>query len=167
MAQRIGEEEMNSKDLVGAICMGLMEDSPTSVNALNTVIDNFTFENAIRITAVGSRVTCNPAPTDTDRDYLLLIHDHDWMNLYNSLFSSGWVAGGSNVLPWDSTLKEEDKFVSFTCGEDNIIATSNEIFHQRFLAATSVAKRFNLMAKDDRIALFQSVLYGNESVDAF
>ena len=31
----------------------------------------------------------------------------------------------------------------------------------RFMVATRLAKRFNLQAKADRVALFQAVLYGN------
>jgi hypothetical protein len=43
----------------------------------------------------------------------------------------------------------------------NLIATSDGDFFRRFLAATQVCIRLNLMNKEDRIALFQAVLYGN------
>lgn len=33
--------------------------------------------------------------------------------------------------------------------------------YDRFIAATAVAKRLNLLDKADRIALFQAVLYAN------
>jgi hypothetical protein len=45
----------------------------------------------------------------------------------------------------------------------NLIVTDDLEWHRRFVAATSIAKRLNLMAKADRIALFQAVLYGMPS----
>lgn len=46
-------------------------------------------------------------------------------------------------------------------GDVNLIVTQDNKFYDRFMAATSVAKRLNLLDKADRIALFQAVLYGN------
>lgn len=78
---------------------------------------------------VGSRITCDPAPIDTDQDYLAQV---------------------------------PMSFQSFTLGKLNLIITFDPEFYRRFLAATGMAKHLNLLSKDDRVMLFQAVLYGNE-----
>lgn len=114
----------------------------------------------LSITPVGSRVTCNPAPTDTDRDWLILVDQNEEWRVFEFLSTDGWELGGS--LPDDeNSTPPSDRFMSFTKGVDNIILTNASVFHRRFLAATSIAKHLNLLRKDDRIALFQAVLYGN------
>jgi hypothetical protein len=114
-----------------------------------------------QITAVGSRVTCNPAPTETDQDWLVFVTENDYDQFAAHLLSTGWEVGGS-LIPTDANyLAPNQRFNSFTKGEDNIIATASREFHWRFLAASAVAKRLNLLVKDDRIALFQAVLYGD------
>lgn len=111
---------------------------------------------------VGSRVTCNPAPTDTDADYLVLVSPENAERFLIDLGVGGYEAGGSRVEHNSKELMAGDEaFMSFTHGEVNLIVTSSRSFHTRFLAATSVAKRLNVMAKEDRVYLFQAVLYGN------
>jgi len=111
--------------------------------------------------AVGSRVTCNPPPTDTDYDILVYV-PHDLPAPGGSLlcFESSW----SPPSDWkkegftgDSMYP--DGFESYRKGDVNLIITRNPDFWDRFIAATHVAKRLNLLNKDDRIALFQAVLY--------
>lgn len=116
--------------------------------------------HAISITPVGSRVTCDPAPTNTDRDWLVLVDRLTENELWKYLSEDGWELGGSLPDDENNTLPS-DRFMSFTKGIENIIVTNSEEFHRKFLAATSVAKRLNLLDKDDRIALFQAVLYAN------
>lgn len=108
------------------------------------------------ITPVGSRVTCNPAPTDTDEDYLVLVDADTWLNRFK-IFEGGlgFKYGGSEV-----NILSGNDFDSWRKGEINIIVTSKIEFYYKFLAATSVGKRLNLLDKSDRIALFQAVLYG-------
>ena len=48
----------------------------------------------------------------------------------------------------------------------NLIVTRNDTFFNRFMAASSVAKRLNLLDKADRVAVFQAVLYGNTTAEA-
>lgn len=117
--------------------------------------------------AVGSRVTCAPAPTDTDADFLILLGEKEFAGNAVQLFREElehyqWVIGGSMPLDADEGVyPPETKFTSFTRGEVNLIVTESGLFFNRFLAATAVAKRLNLLAKDDRIAVFQAVLYAN------
>lgn len=118
---------------------------------------------AIHITPVGSRVTCNPPPIDTDEDHLILLEDNTdkWRQLCEWLFENGWTRGGS-LEAGVIEINKDDKFESWTFDELNFIITCSEIFYHRFMAATHVAKRLNLMDKPDRIALFQAVLYANQ-----
>ena len=129
-----------------------------STHPLNFIVRGL-FE---RIEPVGSRVTCTPAPTDTDEDWLCLMPgDTDsGANFDLALTSLGWRLGGSQ--PTDSNaIPPRERFWSSTHGEVNIIVTQSVEFFERFMAATAVSKRLNLLNKDDRIALFQAVLYAN------
>ena len=103
--------------------------------------------------AVGSRVTCSPAPVDTDRDWLVLIKP----GAEKLLPENGFSQDGS---PQFYTGNDNGGFRSWRKGELNVITTPDNEFFQRFITATALAKRFNLLNKQDRIALFQAVLYG-------
>jgi len=114
-----------------------------------------------QITAVGSRVTCNPPPTGTDQDWLVWVDRiEEYDQLADFLLLNGWEIGGSRVPEDVNYLPESQRFNSFVKGEDNVIITKSEEFHRRFLAASAMAKHFNLLKKEDRISLFQAVLYG-------
>lgn len=111
---------------------------------------------------VGSRVTCNPAPTDTDRDTLVLIKARQAEEFVDELQNAGCkVELGDGYAADALNSGQAGRFQSYRMGEDNLIVTIDEKFYGRFVAATSVAKRLNLLDKSDRIALFQAVLYGN------
>jgi hypothetical protein len=108
----------------------------------------------------GSTVTCNPAPSETDIDYLVELPDDDKKvsDFVDKMILLGftWEGAGhyqdaaSTFMSWRS----ED-------GKVNLIVTRSSDFANRHRAATSVCKRLNLLDKEDRIALFQAVLYGN------
>jgi hypothetical protein len=109
---------------------------------------------------VGSRVTCDPPVVDTDSDWLVVVTD--WQAFIDTATTEGFELSGS--VPADE-LKRPDgtqKFWSLRRGILNLIVTDCPVFANNFIAATSVAKRLNLINKDDRIALFQAVLYGNQ-----
>lgn len=103
----------------------------------------------------GSRVICRPPPLDTDEDWVLLVSDVAAFGMEALL--EGW--SGSPVAL--DAAKYPHGFASYRKGELNLIVTAGEDFFQRFIAATSVAQRLNLHSKEDRVALFQAVLYGN------
>lgn len=113
----------------------------------------------VRATAyVGSRVTCNPPPADTDDDRLVLVRGLE--AAAQSLVATGWERGGSN----DPEAPLDEPFASFRKeGSDlNLIVTDDETFYRRFLAATEVCQRLNLMDKEDRIAVFRAVRLGHQ-----
>ena len=109
-----------------------------------------------RMEPCGSRVTCVPAPTDTDQDWLLLVKPESLSELLFFCTSTGWVVGGSHI---QSEL-DDKKFISLTLGDDNIIITTSIEFFNKHQLATNVAKRLNILNKDHRICLFQAILYG-------
>lgn len=111
---------------------------------------------------VGSRVTCNPAPVDTDQDVLLLIDKEAYTELSCLLLGEDFEHDGSDVK---DPLESSDTFQSFSLGELNLIITGDIYFFERFLAASSIARRLNLLDKADRIALFQAVLYANADIE--
>jgi hypothetical protein len=119
--------------------------------------------------AVGSRVTCVPTPIDTDDDHLCLVSDiKEFVDqaLELGFYIDGSLMGGSAGM-FDSEICKSGLFVSMkshSC-DLNLIASSDFAFVHRFRVATSVCKRLNLLNKQDRIALFQAVLYGQGKID--
>ena len=106
----------------------------------------------IGLKAVGSRVTCVPAPTNTDEDWLVLV----LKDPENELTVAGFVMEGN---PEFYTGNDNGGFRSWRKGEINLIVTQDSFFYSLFETATELARRFNLQDKSDRIALFQAVLY--------
>ncbi len=106
---------------------------------------------------VGSRHTCSPPPTDTDNDTLCWVED---VKHFEEIAERhGFVSSCGGSQPADPN--RPSIFVSLKSGDENLIVTEDYVFYRRFVAATAVAKKMNLMAKQDRIDLFQAVLYGN------
>jgi len=87
------------------------------------------------------------------------VKDHDFYR--KVLLARGFGIGGSRFLDLRTPLNVADRFSSYVKKEVNLIVTEDPKFFDKFMAATSVAKRLNLLSKEDRIALFQAVLYGN------
>ena len=123
------------------------------------ILDFLKTFNGAAIQLVGSRVTCIPPPTETDQDVLCFVEEGDVGDVINGLESDGWKFDGS--AEYANALHGGVGFRSYRHGEVNLILTSDFDFYSRFMAATSVAKRLNLLDKTDRIALFQAVIYGN------
>lgn len=120
---------------------------------------------ALSVETVGSRVTCDPPPVGTDADILVLIEDGRLNEARGTLADEGFAQDGSQVADEVNYIDAADRFESFKRGDLNIILTASAEFFRRFMAASACAKRLNLLAKADRIALFQAVLYGNTVSD--
>lgn len=114
---------------------------------------------------VGSRVTCNPAPTDTDEDWLCKVTNLD--TFIDQAIAAGFTLDGSlnqGVIAGEAdTASKSGLFASVSRKSDNLnlIATSNGVFFDRFVLATHVCKHLNVLPKDHRIAVFQAILYGH------
>lgn len=114
---------------------------------------------ALRTEHVGSRVTCRPAPTDTDDDYLVLVKQLD---VAHEFFMRRTLFGRGGSVPADMKPVEPlNRFHSYKHHELNIIVTESPDFFCRFMLATRVATKLNLLHKVHRIDLFQAILYGN------
>lgn len=97
----------------------------------------------------GSRHTCDPPVMDTDEDYAVLGND----DTTNKLLLEGYRESQSKV---EYDIKE---FRCFRKEDINVLVTWNSSFFTKFANATKLAKHLNLIAKSDRIALFQAILY--------
>ncbi|UFK09547.1 hypothetical protein [Xanthomonas phage DES1] len=101
----------------------------------------------------GSREICNPAPTDTDEDYIVLVEDINGQDLDRALRVEGFYFASGDGYP-------ESEFHSYRKGDLNYILTDNAEFFDRFVAATQLAKKYNLLEKSDRVQMFHAVLEG-------
>jgi len=108
----------------------------------------------------GSRVTCNPPPTNTDRDFLIHIPPSVAEGFSATLAGLGFDA--ESEVNYDAP--NGIGFKSFRRGDLNLIVTTSDEFDSRHRAATHVCARLNLLDKQDRIAVFQAVLYGRKWV---
>lgn len=122
-----------------------------------------------KVEPVGSRRTCCPAPTNTDDDYIILVDGIlAKRKLHNFLKELGFhnESGRNNCYRMVDQLKWWiSPFRSYRRFDDNInlIVTSDKEFFDKFIDATIVAKMQNLQLKQERVALFQSMLYGNNA----
>jgi len=110
----------------------------------------------------GSRVTCDPAPSDTDADFLVFVksgREAEVAKLVSELSAAGFGWEGSEHYQEAAA----HGFMSWRKDHRNYIVSANPHFVQRHRLATALCRRFNLLNKEDRIALFKAVLYG-ESV---
>lgn len=117
----------------------------------------------VQMERTGSREICNPAPTDTDEDWVVLVSKPLYEDLIEELFSQGYEIGGSDPQPAevDDCVDLYGEFDSFKKGDINYIVTTSKEFYENFGRATALAKKLNLVKKEDRITLFQVFLYDN------
>jgi hypothetical protein len=104
--------------------------------------------------ACGSRVTCDPAPTDTDEDWLLTVASTLLaVEVGKWLVSYGWVKEGTTAR-----YSNDKDFISYRAGELNFIVTSNPEFSKNFKLATGVCKQMNILEKEDRRNIFEAIM---------
>lgn len=127
-----------------------------------TAIPDVPFMNyVVQYRLVGSRVTCNPPPLDTDQDVLCMVHQDNRQVIARAMVAEGFVPEGSWPSDIEAVASHDQVFESMRKGSMNYIITSDDDFYKRFSAATDLAKKLNIMTKAGRIELFQAVLYGN------
>lgn len=119
---------------------------------------------------VGSQVTCSPPPPlDADKvntgDVDILVLTTNLKQFRGFAKGEGWVYDACSSCGAEATEADMSAFNSFkkTIGgvKYNLIVTDLPSFNEKFLYATEIAKRLNLMKKQTRINLFQIVLYGD------
>lgn len=104
----------------------------------------------------GSFFICYPQVTDTDKDYVVKVTDLGTAE--PALLDKGYKVSVSDREEYD--LQAEGGFQTFRKEDINLIVTEDETFFSKFVDATLLAKELNLLKKEDRITLFQYVLYG-------
>lgn len=110
------------------------------------------------IVPVGSRITCNPPPMDTDEDFLVLVEDKRDAVEYLKWLGFEYSADPERVAEYER-LNETSQwsFTSLVFGDVNYIVTDSPFFFERFLTATHICKTLNLLNKADRILVFEGV----------
>ena len=111
--------------------------------------------HAVSYQMTGSRYICNPPPMDTDEDYIVLMCNPPVGDTLSALVESGFQMNTDPEL-----YNGCPDFYAFRNGQFNVICVDEPAMYQRWVDATEQAKVLNLLAKHDRIALFQKVLYG-------
>ena len=101
----------------------------------------------------GSSYICNPPVTNTDVDRIYLVDSCDDVM--------------SEMDGWDFNCSPDEypatmQFYSFKKEEDgatlNALITPDEKYYNQFVLATEVAKKMNLLKKEDRVLLFTAML---------
>ena len=108
----------------------------------------------------GSRFICDPPVRDTDDDWIILVEDLEYAKYKAARLD--WHSAGAGYYRGGSDHEELGLFVSMrhSEGNSNYIFTEDAEFYDRYVAATLLAKKYNLLNKPDRIQLFHGVLYG-------
>ena len=124
---------------------------------------------AIECIHTGSRVICNPPPTNTDDDYMLLV-DQDLVEKFEArLLEDGFTLGGSmkytrqpkplEAYPSCEDIKSRtgNVFHSYKKGDLNLIVTCSPDYYKNFAKATMLARELNLIKKEQRISVFECI----------
>ena len=113
-------------------------------------LENFFF----RWQGTGSRFICNPPVMDTDEDYICYFPSR--LEVLGHLHNNGWEWTNND----GSHYKDIPDFLTFRKDHYNLIVTDDDRFYQLFCLATDVATIKNIREKEERIRLFQAILYG-------
>ena len=103
----------------------------------------------------GSRVICPGAVSDSSYlDYMFFV-----MSLKHAVKTLEEL--GFATFAYTKDDFESYQFLSLRRGLINVLLTASSDFFEDFKLATRVATKLGLTHKDDRVTLFQAILYGN------
>ena len=97
----------------------------------------------------GSNYICNPPVTDTDIDEMFYVYSLE--ETKEILLNEGWKEGGIGeyaIGDWAAFRKDKN----------NALITDNKHHYDKFEAATELAKKRNLLNKEDRVKLFHTIV---------
>ena len=97
----------------------------------------------------GSSWICNPPVLNTDIDFAILSGDWDKLDL--------WCIDNGFKTNYEDYAMEA--FRSYKRGPVNLIVTNDETFFRKFGAASLLAKKLNLLDKEQRIICFDFLMY--------
>lgn len=118
---------------------------------------NFKFAagvNCVMWADVGSRVTCDPAPTDTDRDVIVLCKSGELGDVASSVCRVGGELCGEEYGEFEDAYG----ILPIRLGDDNYLLTESTEYFWRFIAVTTFAKKMNFLDKAVRKELFAAAL---------
>lgn len=103
----------------------------------------------------GSSVICNPPVLDTDIDYIIC-EQGGGIELHKFLLANKFHKSTQDEEEYDL---ESEAFECYRRGNINLIITTNYNWYLKWVEATKLAKKLNLLKKEQRVALFKYVLY--------
>lgn len=103
----------------------------------------------------GSSVICNPPVLDTDVDFVISTTEET--KLHKFLISKGFEQSCEDEEEYDMT---SEGFTCYRKSNVNLIVTTNYNWYLKWVEATKLAKKLNLLQKEQRITLFKYILYG-------
>lgn len=106
------------------------------------------------VAPTGSSYICNPPVLNTDIDFVIL--SADWDKLHD------WCEQNAFKTNFEDYAIEE--FRSYKRGPINLIVTDDPTWYKRFAKATNLAKQLNLLDKQQRVDLFDFVMYESNIV---
>lgn len=109
----------------------------------------------------GSYYICSPQVVDTDKDFVVLI-DVPMLDFSKALAVAGYKFSGDES--YQLGADGDFEFECYRKGDVNLIVTADAVFYNKWIEATELAKNMKLNNKDQRIRLFQYVLYGNTTL---
>lgn len=110
----------------------------------------------------GSRYTVSPAVLNTDDDWLVLVEDLKSAEAVLEQ-SDPFIKGFARCYhPYDNNIEPGPWSAWRGPGDINLIVTDDRTLYLRKVAATLLCAKLNLVAKEDRIALFRAVQGGGE-----
>lgn len=122
-------------------------------------------KSIIKVVACGSWVVCDPPVTDTDKDFL--VHVHDVKAFGKELRELGYTeetdsdpASPSGSRPTLGDGNPDHRFSSWRLRKLNLIVTESKAFAKKHECATNVCRKLNLLKKEDRIMVYKAILYG-------
>ena len=125
-----------------------------------------------RMLATGSRAICNPAPTNTDEDWVIQVTNLERLQLFRDfLEEDGWEhnVGEQYDDSQPDLFSAEGELSSFASFKKVVYGTTYNILlvgsHATFrlwTTATGLAKAMNLTKKSERVELFRAILYNEE-----
>ena len=124
-----------------------------------------------RMLATGSRAICNPAPTNTDEDWVIQVTSLERLKLFRDfLEGDGWehnvgeqYEGHMDLFSEEGELSGFASFKKFVDGTIyNILLVGSHAAFRLWTTATGLAKAMNLTKKSERVELFRAILYSEE-----
>jgi len=116
----------------------------------------------------GSRVICNPSPTNTDLDICVLVKKNKHVDpTYYLVAEIPFLPIRNTTDTWELSSDNrypDDKFISLRKGEYNLIVMHDKQLFKRWRLATKVCKIINPLYKSYRVQIFESITHPPEEM---